>query len=248
MTEAEWMASTDPGPMLEFLRGLAPDRKLHLFGVACCRRLWDLVTDRRIHRAVELLERFADGLATVEKLEAATAAVWGAVLTRAEAFILLDDPTATAEIAVQCVLGSPPCEPFGDTNVAPLGCAAAATGYAAHARSCSRSEKEGEGDSTDVEAAYAAEESVQAALLRDLFGPLPFRPVTVHPAVLAWNDRLVVRLAQAIYDGRRWGDMSILGDALLDAGCDDDEVLAHCRSEGPHVRGCWAIDLILGKE
>jgi hypothetical protein len=86
-----------------------------------------------------------------------------------------------------------------------------------------------------------------AALLRDILGPLPFRPMTVHPDVVAWNDRLVVRLAQAIYDERRWGDMPLLGDALLDAGCDNEEVLAHCRDGGEHVRGCWVVDLLLGK-
>jgi hypothetical protein len=72
--------------------------------------------------------------------------------------------------------------------------------------------------------------------------------VTVHPDVLAWNDRLVVRLVQAIYEEKRWGDMPILGDALLDAGCDNDEMLAHCRAGGEHVRGCWVVDVLLGKE
>ena len=84
--------------------------------------------------------------------------------------------------------------------------------------------------------------------LRDIVGPLPFRPVTVHPDVLAWGDRTVPRLAQAIYDERRWGDMPILGDALLDAGCDNDEVVAHCRDGQEHVRGCWVLDLCLGKQ
>jgi hypothetical protein len=92
------------------------------------------------------------------------------------------------------------------------------------------------------------ERADQATLLRDIFGPLPFRPVTVHPAVLAWNDRLVVRLAGAIYEERRWGDMPILHDALLDAGCDNEEVLAHCRAGGEHGRGCWVLDLCLGKQ
>ena len=53
---------------------------------------------------------------------------------------------------------------------------------------------------------------------------------------------------QALYDERRWGDMPILGDALLDAGCDVEEAVAHCRVGGEHVRGCWVIDLCLGKE
>jgi hypothetical protein len=93
----------------------------------------------------------------------------------------------------------------------------------------------------------AATRQLHSNLLRDIFGPLPFRPVTIDPSVLAWNDRLVVRLAQAIYDERRWGDLPLLGDALMDAGCDEDEVLAHCRSSGEHVRGCWVVDVLLGK-
>jgi hypothetical protein len=87
----------------------------------------------------------------------------------------------------------------------------------------------------------------QAALLRDVFGPFPFRPVSLRPDVLAWGDRLVVRLARGIYDARRFADLPLLGDALLDAGCDEEEVLAHCRAGGEHVLGCWALDLILGK-
>jgi hypothetical protein len=87
-----------------------------------------------------------------------------------------------------------------------------------------------------------------ADLLREIFGPLPFRPVTIRPGVLAWNDGLVVRLAEAIYDEGQWGDMPILGDALLDAGCGNQEVLEHVQSPGHHVRGCWVIDLILGRE
>jgi hypothetical protein len=91
------------------------------------------------------------------------------------------------------------------------------------------------------------EKRAQAELLRDIYGPLPFRSVTLLRDVLAWNDRLVVRLAQAIYDERRWGEMPILADALLDAGADNEELLAHVRFGETHVRGCWALDTVLGK-
>ena len=87
----------------------------------------------------------------------------------------------------------------------------------------------------------------QAALLRCLFGS-PFRPPAPLPlAVLAWNDGTVRRIAEGIYGERAFDRLPILADALLDAGCDDEGLLAHCRSEEPHVRGCWAVDLILGK-
>jgi hypothetical protein len=99
-----------------------------------------------------------------------------------------------------------------------------------------------------------AEEQRQASFLRDLFGD-PFRPSpALPPAVLAWNDGTVRRLAQAIYEDRRMpegllgaGRLAILADALLDAGCEDEGLIGHCREPGPHVRGCWAVDLILGR-
>ena len=75
----------------------------------------------------------------------------------------------------------------------------------------------------------------------------PFRAPLIPRTVLTWNDGTVPRIAQGIYDGRAFDRMPILHDALLDAGCDDEDILAHCRGAGPHVRGCWVIDLILGK-
>jgi hypothetical protein len=84
-------------------------------------------------------------------------------------------------------------------------------------------------------------------LIRELFGN-PFRPVTVEPAWLRWRDGLVEHMARDIDDGRRYGDLPILADALEDAGCADADLLAHLRGPGPHLRGCWALDLLLGKE
>ena len=90
--------------------------------------------------------------------------------------------------------------------------------------------------------------AAQCALLRCLFGN-PFRPSPLLPAAeLAWNDRLVPRLAQAIYDERRWGDLPLLADALLDAGCEDEALMEHCRGGSEHARGCYAVDVILGRD
>ncbi|MDY3553014.1 hypothetical protein R5W24_002104 [Gemmata sp. JC717] len=80
--------------------------------------------------------------------------------------------------------------------------------------------------------------------IRDIFGN-PFRPVTFSPA---WRTFTVVALASGMYDSRDFTAMPILADALQDAGCDSADILAHCRGEGPHVRGCWVVDLVLGKE
>ncbi|MCE9530059.1 MAG: hypothetical protein K8T89_02810 [Planctomycetes bacterium] len=81
-------------------------------------------------------------------------------------------------------------------------------------------------------------------LFHDVVGPLPFRLVTLDPH---WITLTVTDIAQAIYNDRAFDRMPILADALMDAGCDNDEIIHHCRGPGPHVRGCWVVDLLLGK-
>jgi hypothetical protein len=83
----------------------------------------------------------------------------------------------------------------------------------------------------------------QADLLRELIGN-PFRPVALGPAQ---RTPTVASLAAAIYEESAFDRLPILADALEDAGCADRALLDHLRGGGPHVRGCWALDLILGK-
>ena len=83
-------------------------------------------------------------------------------------------------------------------------------------------------------------------VLRDIFGN-PFRPVSVNPTWLAWNRGAVVGIARTIYDDNAFDLLPILADALKDADCDDEEILQHCRDGGPHVRGCWVVDSMLGR-
>jgi hypothetical protein len=205
--------------MLTFLggRGGATDRTLRLFGCACCRLIWDLFPDPRNRDMVLAIENHPDGAFSDPDLEEAICA------SSARESELSSNPVYW----VAKYLGRGFYKLTAWTSAVTVALRAATTTPEGPARE-----------------AHMAE---QAARLRDIFGPLPFRPVTVPPHVLAWNDRLVPRLAQAIYDERRWGNIPILGDALLDAGCDDEEVLAHFRAGGEHVRGCWVVDLLLGK-
>lgn len=81
-------------------------------------------------------------------------------------------------------------------------------------------------------------------ILRDIFGN-PFRPVAFSPG---WRTATAVALARQMYESRDFGATPILADALQEAGCDSEDVLNHCRDPNQvHVRGCWAVDLVLGK-
>jgi hypothetical protein len=96
----------------------------------------------------------------------------------------------------------------------------------------------------------------QCGLLRDLFGPLPFREVRIDRGWLAWNGGVVERLARAAYEERSLPDgkldvtrLAVLADALEEAACHDPDILGHLRAKGGvHMRGCWAVDLLLGRE
>jgi hypothetical protein len=102
----------------------------------------------------------------------------------------------------------------------------------------------------------AAEEAEQCRLLRDIFGN-PFHPLPPRKGKrawedqkhhwLAWQDGTILNMAQAIYDDRAFDLLSVLADALEEAGCTNPDVLAHCRGSETHVRGCWLLDLLLKK-
>jgi hypothetical protein len=89
---------------------------------------------------------------------------------------------------------------------------------------------------------------LEGQLLHDLFGPLPFRPVSLDPAWLTWHDGLLVSMAQQMYESDDFTALPVLADALEEAGCHDQDILGHCRSGGEHVRGCWVIDRLTGRE
>jgi hypothetical protein len=96
--------------------------------------------------------------------------------------------------------------------------------------------------------AERAEYREQATMVRDLFGPIPFRSVALDSSLLTWHGGTVVKLAEAICQERRWEDVPILADALEEAGCVNQDILRHCRNKGGvHVRGCWVLDLLLNK-
>jgi hypothetical protein len=88
--------------------------------------------------------------------------------------------------------------------------------------------------------------AMQADLIREVFGN-PFKDVVIQQSWLNWNGGTVVQIAQAVYDERAFERLPVLADALEEAGCDDAGLLGHLRGPGPHCRGCWAVDAILGR-
>jgi hypothetical protein len=231
MTEQEWLACADPRAMLEFLRGKASDRKLRFFACACCRLIWRLLTDERSRQAVLVAERLADGQATLDML-IATHADAGEASQLAYTLALVDDtneyPSSAARFA---------SDDLSDVDMHHAASVCAAD--AAWATSVAIDVKGYRGPNP-----YVASRKAQAALLHDIFGN-PFSSVSVHAS---WQTRTVVGLAQAIYDERAFDRLPILADALEESGCANADILNHCREPGPHVRGCWVVDLLLGKE
>jgi hypothetical protein len=226
-------------------------RKLRLFACACCRRIWHLLRDPRSRTAVEVSEQYADGQATEQQLRDAGVSAEAVAST---AYHAVHDPLeAEAEAA-----GLRPEEwvhaAWEDASFASS--AESAAWDASHLRAADfmvancmawEASARAVGVAQNDLAAARVEQHIQADLLRCIAGN-PFRRVTVDPSWLSWNDGTVVKLAQGIYDDRAFDRLPVLADALEEAGCTNADLLSHCRSEGPHVRGCWVVDLILGKQ
>jgi hypothetical protein len=243
MTEAEWLSCTKPERMLHHLYGKVSDRKVRLFACACLRRVARFLDHPQSRQALEVAELFADGEADdarrrVTLAAAKTAARW----PRRRPFWDAGDMTRDAAGAARDVLQA---RIQGSVVIEALRRITIAAGAEAFE---SASAAEGwEGVYQKAERLRAAVPPVQCDLLRDVFGN-PFRPAEVSPAWLEWNGGTVRSVARAIYDERAFGRLPVLADALEEAGCTDADLLAHCRSGGPHARGCWVVDALLGKK
>lgn len=237
MNERQWLESNDPAAMLGFVRdsGGADDRKLRLFAVACCRKLWPLMSDAQACGGIELAERFADGH---------DAELAGTTFSKLRRHYLRSKTETMEPVAVGCIAAAQSCLAPSAMDAAWSTCDVMATlaGWAALGGLRVSASEAADFWSDAAERARESEWEGQAELLRDIVGN-PFRPVTADPRWLTAN---VLDLARVIYEERALDRLPILSDALQDAGCDHEAVLGHCR-EGPHVRGCWVLDLLLQK-
>jgi len=277
MNENKWLACASPGPMLKHLRGKASDRKIRLFMVACCRQIWHLIEDVRSRRAVDAAERYAEGRISPELLQVFRADAQAAFLDakcaeyRGEAeaefcytaayhgvcATLFAVAAARATVLGRLDQGIDLLYAYHDDETqwpqrGGRGCdywARSAVGAAEKkgvflAHGLTGNEHPTSGDVHTV--ASAAEEAIeadaaknQAYSLRHIVGN-SFRRL---PAQRHW-PATVVQLARAFEDGQNCG--FALHDALLDVGHAD--LADHFRQEQTHPKGCWVLDLLLGKE
>jgi hypothetical protein len=219
VTEAEWLACADPTPMLEHTRWTASDRKLRLFTVACARLVWDRLPPGELREAVELAERVADGHPWEPEL---------AAMCRRLYFRGVQYSRDTGR------------NWYTDTPADELGLHATAL----------------KTTTSPISLHYTLARSLwhrwtlpltgrhQPALLRCILGN-PFHPVA---ADTRWLTPPLLAFARELYDARSFDRLPALADALAGAGCEDREMLSHCRAAGPHARGCWVVDLVLGQE
>lgn len=222
MTEAEWLTSCEPKALLAFVAGRVSDRKLRLFAVACCRDVWHMLKDDCTRHAVEIGEAFADGKVSAEETHTVSLAAW-------QWFWNADRETTDGKnAAASCARAA---FPTGQYEYSLMG------------------RTETMRDNLEIvltNLAWGEHPREQACLFREVIGN-PFAKPELDSRVLACNDGTVRRLAQSMYDDRRFEAMPVLADALEDANCTETSVLEHCRTHGGHVRGCWVVDLILGR-
>lgn len=218
MTEEEWLTAEKPNPMLYFLAGLGSERKLRLYLHACLLRT--LQCDEYFTQVLAVGERLAEGRASEED--------------RQRVLPLVSDYHTHHFPSVAAI-------------VSPLTVSWLYWGAETAARDVASSFFPTDDPSTwneaEWESHFNAEVSTQCDLLRDIFGN-PFRPTGVD---LRWLTPTVVALANGIYAERAFDRLPILADSLEEAGCDHAGILNHCRGDGPHVRGCWVVDLLLRK-
>jgi hypothetical protein len=258
MTEAKWLTATSPKAMLGFLRGKVSDRKLRLLACAIVRSapfaddkrsMWELVktynwfeqkgwryevgADGQVVQTEELLSVSCHTAVDIAELYADTPGMEPILATAAFATF------AARYYAEADVLGQDPArKPGSEFRYRIAQCVERTTWSGDLFRWIfPRLNYLDQPVSQDFLPAVGL-------LVRDIFGN-PFRPVAVAPV---WLTSDVLTLATGIYEDRAFDRMPILADALQDGGCDNDDILDHCRQPGEHVRGCWVVDLVLGKK
>jgi hypothetical protein len=236
MTETEWLVCTDPQKMLAFLRAKTSDRKLRLFALACIRPFRSLLMPEAID-ALAIAEKFADGSATSDDRKLARRQVFH-VGRRAD--ISNTDIRGLAMVCVRALLARrsyiAAIRVADCTRQMSILSTGGFQGDALEKTQCGWK-------TADWTSPVREQVLLQVNILHDLFDDL-FRKVPFDPK---WRTREVLDRARSVYEEHAFDRIPALADSLTAAGCDNGEFLAHCHNGKPHYRGCWAVDLILGR-
>jgi hypothetical protein len=230
MTEAEWLAATDPTPMLEFARGTLSDRKLRLFVVSLSQLFWNDLNIEEIRSAILTNEKYADGMATEDELCKARSTAHG---TAHNVRWYWQNEPGGYEV--------PERRKYLTDRLGQLTEQLCRRFFFAVFMTNRPERLRREPMPMLATDPVLYKESVN--LLRCVLGN-PFRPVTIDPS---WLTSTVLALAEGIYQDRAFDRLPILADSLMDAGCENEDILNHSRSDGVHVRGCWVVDLLTGR-
>jgi hypothetical protein len=244
--------------MLLFLGDRASNRKKLLFSCACGGLVehlfqdpWNEEGEALSRRAIEVTERYADGEATAEERRSVADAVRIAFADLAENTEPEDPiaPLCACHAALAVASDNPEVAAWSEVEYAlRVECRDALMVPARRSRPGQQAYQrlQREGSRLAQEAGENAR-PVVATLLRDVFGNPFSTPPRLQPAWLTWQGGTIPKLAAATYSDRTFDSLPLVADALEDAGCSDPEILGHLRGPGPHVRGCWAVDLLLAK-
>ena len=233
MTEAHWLTATDFTEHVRFAEGRLSPRRQRLLAAGFCRAVSHLFDHPDLSAALAVVERFADGRASVADIEKARQQCRALAQQSHDGSGAKGDVRSELAWAVSLAAG-------GQLTLTDVGGRAANAAVQAQTGVVLLVSV----SSPAFDAAAAEQKVVMRGVVWDVVGN-PFRPVAFDPA---WRTDTAVALARHVYESREFGAMPILADALQDAGCDSDEVLDHCRHGSGHVRGCWVLDGVLGKE
>jgi len=238
MTDAEWADCDDPKALLGDLPSTLPRRKILLFAVACCRRLGTAVTGPELQRLLASAEAFADGDADEDHYaeELHLARVIHSIGNNALKGRNHRDRAPLAAIELLAAVGGQ------RIGLNPVGIRLSRT-LEEVLLQLAHQGKQGNTLSAYGDA-RGREERYLAVVLRDVVGP---RGGAADVPALARDDRTVVGLLAGVVADAAYDRLPILADALEDAGCADAELVRHLRGPEPHVRGCWAVDVLRGR-
>ncbi|VTR98685.1 hypothetical protein [Tuwongella immobilis] len=238
MTEAEWLGAPHLYTLIRLIEEKASERRRRLLACACCRRTWNLLPDDFIRDILELAEQYADGMVTSGHLRSVQNEPYfddlqNQLRGRAQvkpqqslrtlyAISAIRDLTSLSVNLVNIILDTSrnPRDDYIPTPIHNETTGGGSIGY----------------DPNELD--------LKIRLLHDIFGPR----LDSLPFVSTWRTSAAFVLAHQMYQSRDFSSMPMLADALEVAGCDNQEILRHCREPGIHVRGCWVVDLVLGNE